>query len=547
MFEEIINKHKTVFSILFLSVIFYFIFFHNLGVYPLMDIDETRYVLMSKDMLKNHDFLTLYLNGEYFFEKPPLYFWIECLFFKLFGFVNEFSARFPAALSGTILCFLLYFTGKKFISNTYGIISSLVLATCLEFTILSKYAILDIYLCLFTGLSVFSYFWTHIVKENRKKYCWWLFYLFCALAVMAKGIPGFVIPAGTVFFTALYTKTIKEVFKPLYLIPGIILFLLITLPWHIIMIKMHPANPSFFHEYVVKHHIQRFVNSNELGRKQPWFYFILTLAWGLVPWIASLAAVFISKIKNISLKSFSCDYKDKAKLFFMMNAIAAIFTLVFFSSSSTKLITYILPIYPFTACVIGYIWTEYIENEKNKKAIDISVFIFSGLCILCGFSAIFMQYFLPAEIYNDIKSIQWFSVLSVLLTQIPAVVYLIKRNRKAVFACYVGFILILSAFGTTLFYKLDYSFGQNDLMNYTKYAKENNLKLYAINTGRRFSLNYYGNSKNVFYITDETYKALPEPSENSVIVIRIKDYNKHYAEMKGYTVIETGRKYILLK
>ena len=84
-------------------------------------------------------------------------------------------------------------------------------------------------------------------------------------------------------------------------------------------------------------------------------------------------------------------------------------------------------------------------------------------------------------------------------------------------------------------------------MNYTKYAKENNLKLYAINTGRRFSLNYYGNSKNVFYITDETYKALPEPSENSVIVIRIKDYNKHYAEMKGYTVIETGRKYILLK
>ena len=73
-----------------------------------MDIDETRYVLMSRDMMKNHDFMTLYLNGEYFFEKPPLYFWIECIFFKFFGYVNEFSARFPAALSGMILCYVVY-------------------------------------------------------------------------------------------------------------------------------------------------------------------------------------------------------------------------------------------------------------------------------------------------------------------------------------------------------------------------------------------------------------------------------------------------------
>lgn len=319
MFTQIINKNKTLFSVLFLAVIFYFIFFHNIGSYPLMDIDETRYVLMSKDMLKSHDFMTLYLNGEYFFEKPPLYFWIECIFFKLFGFVNEFSARFPAALSGMLLCYAVYFAGKKFISNFYGVVSSLVLATCLEFTILSKYAILDIYLCLFCALSVFSYFGTHVAKEKNKKYFWWLFYLFCALAVMAKGIPGLVIPAGTVFLSSLYTKTFKEIFKPLYIIPGIVLFLAITLPWHIIMIKTHPADPSFFHEYVIKHHLQRFVNSKELGRKQPWFYFLVTLCWGLVPWVASLIAVFVAKIKNFSIKTWVCDYQNKPKLFFVLN------------------------------------------------------------------------------------------------------------------------------------------------------------------------------------------------------------------------------------
>ena len=40
---------------------------------------------MAKEMFKSKDFLTLYLNNDYFFEKPPLYFWCECLSFKLFG------------------------------------------------------------------------------------------------------------------------------------------------------------------------------------------------------------------------------------------------------------------------------------------------------------------------------------------------------------------------------------------------------------------------------------------------------------------------------
>ena len=182
-----------------------------------MDIDETRYVLMSRDMMKNHDFMTLYLNGEYFFEKPPLYFWIECIFFKFFGYVNEFSARFPAALSGMILCYVVYFTGKKFISSAYGIVSSLVLATCLEYTILSKYAILDIYLCFFTGLSVFSYFWTHIAAEKNKKYFWWLFYLLCALPYVKEETEAVLHPSGNpskpfhyAEYQALIDKEVKE-------------------------------------------------------------------------------------------------------------------------------------------------------------------------------------------------------------------------------------------------------------------------------------------------------------------------------------------------
>ena len=67
------NKYPEIFTILVLFIIFYFLFFFNIGNYDLMDVDETRYAAMARDMFQSKDFLTLYLNGEYFFEKPPLY------------------------------------------------------------------------------------------------------------------------------------------------------------------------------------------------------------------------------------------------------------------------------------------------------------------------------------------------------------------------------------------------------------------------------------------------------------------------------------------
>lgn len=182
-----IKTRKDILTIAGLLVIFYFIFFHNIGTYPLMDIDETRYVLMSKDMFHSGDFMTLYLNGEYFFEKPPLYFWLECISFKLFGFINEFSARFPAALCSMILAFTVYFTGKKTVSRTYGVLSSIILAASLEFTILSKYAILDIVLCTFCALSVFSYFLTFYTQEKIKNISGGCFIFFLLLLCLQNG------------------------------------------------------------------------------------------------------------------------------------------------------------------------------------------------------------------------------------------------------------------------------------------------------------------------------------------------------------------------
>lgn len=552
-FFDFIKKHGDLFTFLGLLIICYFIFFFNIGNYPLMDVDETRYVSMARDMFHCKDFLTLYLNGEFFFEKPPLYFWGECLSFAIFGKVTEFTARFPVALYGTLSTLLLYFTGKKIVSRRFGIISALILATTLEFVILAKFAILDIVVTTCVGFSVMFGFLTQFVQDKNKKYMWWLFYIFSGLAVMAKGIPGFVVPFAVMFFVTIANKTFKQVFKPQYILPGFLLFFLIVLPWHLIMFKIH--DPLFFHEYIIKHHIERFLNSNEINREQPFYFYILTVLWGLVPWIFSAIAVGITKLKSI--KKFNVTELSNPQKYLLFNAIAFVVTMLFFSSSSTKLITYILPVYFFTACILGFVWEDYMFNKKYEKPINITVYILGGICILAGILTCFAKFVLPAQTYSDLLTIKWFCIILVLAFGISSILCAVKKHPKGVFACYVLFILITSAFGTKLFYNMDYKFGQNDLMRFAKYAHENGKKVAVINDERKYSVVYYYgiptdmDSRNVLFITlndKEEMKQLGHilDDKNIVAIIRKKQYQE-IDKTLDFDVILEGRKHLLVK
>lgn len=545
---DFVKKHSEIFTILGLIIFCYFVFFFNIGNYALMDVDETRYVSMARDMFNTKDFMTLYLNGEYFFEKPPLYFWGECLSFALFGHVSEFSARFPVALYGTLCTFLMYFTGKKIVSRRFGLISAVILATTMEFVMLAKFAILDIVVTTCIGFSVMFGFLTQFVKEKNVKYFWWLFYIFSGLAVMAKGIPGFVVPFGTMFFVTIFNKSFKKIFKPQYFIVGILLFLLIVLPWHILMFKIH--DPLFFNEYIMKHHINRFFSSSEIHRKQPFYFYFLTILWGMFPYVLAALAVGITKIKGWIALGFS-SRNDIAYKFLWFNVIGFAFTMLFFSSSSTKLITYILPVYFFTSFIIAYVWEDYIFNFQHKKAINLTVYILGGIFLLASVVGCFMGLFLPEKIYADVKIIQWFCVIVLGIFGILSI-YLAKREKfKGIFVLYALLMVVLSAFGTKLFYNMDYSFGQNDLMEFAKYCKDNNSKVAVINGGRKYSVLYYYGDK-VNYVTSDWEQETVSDDEKNLIntniltIIKNKDIEDASVRF-DFDVVKEGKKYKLVK
>ncbi len=560
LWEKLVNigaKYTEYLTILGLAIVFYFVFFHGIGTYPLMDVDETRYVAMARDMFLSKDFMTLYLNGEYFFEKPPLYFWQECLSFALFGGkINEFTARFPVALLGFAFSFVGYGLARIYVNRRFGVFVSLIIATSLEFVILAKYAILDIVLTFYIGLALVSYFTTFFCAENHKKFFWWAFYLFTGLAVLAKGIPGIAIPFGAVFFASLVSKTFKNIFKPIYIIPGMLIFLLVVLPWHIAMFKYH--DPLFFNEYIVKHHLERFLNTenNPIGRKQPFYYYFLVVLWGFIPWIFSMIAVFVEKIINWSKQhyvektvKFDFDKLDNTHKMIALCWVAVIWIMLFFTSSSTKLATYILPIYFPLSIIVGLMWMDYVDKKKHEKPINISVNIFGWFATIAGFVAILTPFFLPAQLNADIAEAKWLCVICLLVFGIGTLLFVKYKKYIGVFVFYVLFMTVVSAFATDEFFKIDYKFGQQDLMEFAQFAKENDYTISSIGMDRKYSLLYY-NDEIVDFNLDKALnvKNVKEDLKKEGNIVIIKNKKMSIIENKlEYDVIKVGRRYTMIK
>ena len=535
-----IKNYKNILVYIGILAGIYFLYIHNLGSYELMDVDETRYVDMSKTMFENKDFLTLYLNGDFFFEKPPLYFWILNISFLIFRKISAFTARIPCVLSGIIAGLGVFFTSFKITNNKkFSFIASSILLTSMEFLVLSKIAILDIVLASCTTLSILFGIVTFYVADKNKKYFWWLFYLFSGLAVMAKGIPGFVLPFASMFFIGLYTKKFKEYFKPQYFIVGLLIFLATLVPWHLAMFKIH--NPLFYEEYIVKHHIMRFLGGEIIHRDEPFWFYIPVFLVGFVPFSFGFIALLIEKLKNIKYRPFNTLSLFEG--YIALCVICALTVFLFFSSSKTKLVTYIAPIFPFVSLIIAKWWYEYIENNEHKKYVEISSIIFNVFLILGGIIAPFVFTCLenPA---NELLLYASYPASIILIAFATAGLVFIKKQKKSMLlGSYVVMMIFLSAFCFHKFLTADYGFGEYDLINYARYAKENDLNIFTYETKQKYSLLYYSDKHAYFNIKlDKVDDVLNNPK--NILIVRNDDLDELYEY--EYNVLAQGEKFSML-
>lgn len=327
------HRRSDLFAILLLAGLLFGLF---LGNRPLTAPDEGRYSEIPRQMLLHHDFVTPRINNIKYFEKPPLFYWMQSASINVLG-MNEWSFRFANALMGVLGCIITYLAGCQLYNRRTGLLATMVLATSALYFGLARFITLDMTLSVMLTGCLFSF----IVAEHtgKKSYLWWM-YGFAALATLTKGFVGFIIPGAIIFLWIAINHKWREL-KHYRLFTGTLLFLAIAVPWHILA---QMRNPAFLQFYILDQQILRYF-TDVAGREQAVWFFPAVLLGGLLPWTPWL----IPALKNAWLQF--RENRDVRAIFLM---IWPAFIFVFYWLSKSQLSPYILPILPALAILIGH-------------------------------------------------------------------------------------------------------------------------------------------------------------------------------------------------
>jgi 4-amino-4-deoxy-L-arabinose transferase-like glycosyltransferase len=224
-------------------------------MYPLLLPDEGRYVGVAWHMLASGDYLTPRLDGMPFFHKPPLFYWLTAASLHLFG-DNAWAGRLCSVLAAAVLVTFFYVFLRRYARRRAAGLAVVILAVQPFLFGAAHYANLDMLvatlMCLTIMAGADAVFRRDQILDDRASLTG--MYVAAAAGFLAKGLIGVVLPGGVLFFWLLARRRFDAILRLLWW-PGIVLFLILTLPWMVIMQVRHP---DFFHYYIVVQHFQRF-------------------------------------------------------------------------------------------------------------------------------------------------------------------------------------------------------------------------------------------------------------------------------------------------
>ncbi len=356
----------------------------GLGDMGLTDRDEGSNAEAAREMLDTGDWISPTLNGEPRYAKPAGTYWIIGGAYALFG-MDEFTARLPSAMFGLALLLLQYLFLHRVLGPTVALCGSLILLLNVEFVGLHRLVLTDPAMVFFTTLAAYG-FWLGFHGEGRDRHFLWLFYIGMALATLAKGPVGILIPLlGVAPYLTLTHQWPAYVArgKPLL---GWIVCGLIAAPWYLAMLAIHGA------DYLVAaqaNTIGRFANPME-GHGGTILFYLPILLLGFFPWSGLLPSALVHALKD--WKSFWTTMRtagdEQGLLVFCAVWASGIF--VFFSLSATRLPHYILPLYPPAALLVSVLWSRFFAHTSpdppdgltlSTRVVLVTGYLFSGLLV----------------------------------------------------------------------------------------------------------------------------------------------------------------------
>jgi 4-amino-4-deoxy-L-arabinose transferase-like glycosyltransferase len=384
-------------------------------------------------MMLRHDYVTPYINGVRFFDKPPLMYWMAAGSMHLFG-THDWAARLPLAMAVLALILAVYGLGIRLFNaispatnpDRAGFYAALAITTSIGPYLYTRFYIPDILLALWMTLAVHLFLialeriHTHSEStQNRVPHVRTFgrgalqtsallpcvaFAAVMALNVLTKGLIGLVFPIGFVLLYLAITRQLHLLFK-LHLLASTAAFLLIAAPWHILAALRTPAIPmpsglglpakagwAWF--YLYNEHIARFLSKripHDYGLTPVWLFWLYLALW-IMPWTIFLPGALAEHMRTLRNRTITSARNHEASLSLLLWAgvVLGFFTL------SNRQEYYSLPALPALALMAGGLLVradrEVNSPSANRSALNWHLYTLVPLttivAIVCGYFAL---------------------------------------------------------------------------------------------------------------------------------------------------------------
>lgn len=350
----------------FLLLVLGSFFFIGLDHVHLFDWDEINFAESAREMIVSGDYMKVQINFRPFWEKPPLFFWLQVLSMKIFG-INEWAARFPNAVMGVVYILTLYYIGKSYKNSDFGWLWSLLFFGSLLPHLYFKSGIIDPVFNYFIFLSVY-FLWKEVEMEPKNRYLPLLSGVFSGLSFLTKGPVGLLIVLIVVGSYILikkfrYLPALRQWFQ---FASG---FFLVVSAWLSVEFSQNGwENMQKFIQYQVELFTQPVATHG-----QPFYYHFVVVLMGCFP-ISILALPFLS----------SPSSGDKNLRMWMQILFWTV--MILFSITTTKIVHYSSMAYlPLSFVAAEYIFALRKENNPLHGYLKLLLWIFISLWALIFF------------------------------------------------------------------------------------------------------------------------------------------------------------------
>jgi 4-amino-4-deoxy-L-arabinose transferase-like glycosyltransferase len=289
--------------VLFVAV-FLAVQFASLFTPPLLDDVDASHAQVAQHMAESNDWVTMKLNGIRYLEKPPLPYWLAAGLYKIFH-QNVFATHLPNTLALLGLAWLAWLWTSRGWGSRAGLYAGLAVLTSVGPFLFTRFAIPEALLSFLLLLALWS-FMTGLERgiPSRRFYLMWAA---LALATLTKGLIAPVFFAAAAIPFLLLTGHWRR-WRELKPITGILLFLAIAAPWHVLCgirnpdqgqpIGNHPTIGNvhgFWYFYFINEHLMRFIGGrfpNDYNKMPFLVYWLAHLVW-LFPWSLFAPALLV--------------------------------------------------------------------------------------------------------------------------------------------------------------------------------------------------------------------------------------------------------------